>query len=147
MHADPCRSCLNADPDSIGLEWGPKLHFSQVPRIHPIPLACGPQFEKFESRACRPYSGTPLRVGKLSTVCPKLLESCLNTVFCLGPWHFGFYEMEQRLTKQIKQITTISFQSERKKVSSDPKDLCSIGIFHTTSWYEVSIRLTAKDSI
>ena len=27
MHADPCRSCSNADSDSIGLEWGPKLHF------------------------------------------------------------------------------------------------------------------------
>lgn len=72
-----------------------------------------PHFEKHESKTCW-FSRMHLRGGKLSIFCPKLLENCLLPVFCLELWHFGFYEMAQRLVKWIKQITKVWFQSERK---------------------------------
>lgn len=48
------------------------------------------------------------------------------------------------LLNRLSRLQESYFNLRESKVLSDPKDLYIIGIFHTTSWYEVSISLIAK---
>lgn len=100
MHTNPCMSCSNADPTSLVLS-SPEIAFptcSQDPSNAPG-LWPGPHLVKHESKTYWFSSKMHLRGGKLSNFVPNLLENCLHPVFCLGQWHFGFWEIDHRTIK------------------------------------------------